>query len=330
MKWRVKAALQNLIALMPMSDAIYYAAQRSVGDLRPNRFDPMEWVNVAAEMLAWLKSAGLGVVGKRCLEVGTGRALGVPVALWLCGAEQTVTVDIHRYLSPGLVQECNRYIRHNSARVQDILKNHDEDGKLRDRLQRLCAFSGNVDSLLSLINVDYLAPADARNLPFPDDLFDFHFSYSVFEHVPASEILAILTEARRVLHPQGVLLHTVDLSDHFSYGDSSITRINCLQFSDKQWKGWAGNKYMYHNRLRLSEFLDLFAQAGMSIKRESRTLDQRSLETLKGGFPLHPKFAAMPVDELAVTAMQVMGEFSGEDVLRNGSAPHPVEWKRPR
>jgi len=310
MKWHYKARLQNIIAALPYSDAIYYAVQRCAGDLRKGRFDPMEWFEVTGRALERLRSHGFSVSGKNVLEIGTGRALGVPTALWLCGAGRTVTVDLHRYLSPALVSICNRYLSQNAHKVRELWAGSLDDKLFDDRTQQLQNFSGNLDSFLKLIDTEYLAPADARHLEVADDSFDLHFSYAVFEHVPAPEISAILKEARRVLRPGGLLLHSIDLSDHFAYGDDSITKINFLQFSDQQWSRWAGNQYMYHNRLRASEMFKLFEDAGVQIKRKAQTLDERSLQALQRGFSLDPRFVSAVPEELAITNVSVMGCFA--------------------
>lgn len=325
MKWRQKAIIQQLIARMPASDALYYGLQRRFGDLRSDRFDPMEWVIVAAEMIASVRNAGFSICGKRCLEVGTGRAIGLPISLWLCGAAQTVTIDLNRYLSAHLVENSWHYLRRNADKVAQMLKGNDEDGGLLNRLDRLCGTAGDINSLLKLTNVVYLAPADATHLAFPNDSFDFQCSYSVLEHVPGPEILAMLVEARRLLRPEGVLLHIFDLSDHFSYGDESITKINFLRFSDAQWTRWAGNKYMYHNRLRPPEFVQLFQQAGVHILRELRGIDCRSLRELERDFPLYERFRHFQPEELAVGAMQIMGTFSTAGATADSK--HTVERK---
>ena len=330
MNWRCKAAVQNCVARLPMSDAIYYALQRCAGDLRPGRFDAMEWVRVVAEMLDWLQRNELQVSGKRVLEVGTGRALGLPVALWLCGAEQITTVDLHRYLSSRLVQDCNHYYRQHREQIAATLGAYDFDGGFSQRLRQLADFSGDLASFLKLICVQYYAPADARRLAFPDHSFDFHLSYSVLEHIPPREIVSILCEAKRLLRPGGTLLHTIDLSDHFWYGDSRICRVNFLRFSEREWERWANNKYMYQNRLRASEFLRLFGEAGLRVKGESRTIDEASLQMLRNGFPVHDRFRSLPLEELATTAMQIMAEASEEransaEGLATGA--HPVRWK---
>lgn len=309
MRWRQKAIVQQVISRLPASDAIYYALQRSVGDLRNGRFDPMEWVIVAAEMAGRLRQSGFALAGKRCLEIGTGRAIGLPLCLWLCGAEQVVTVDLNKYLSSKLVQQSCQSLARNRERVESMLRPAAEGGGLRERLDQLCRFRGGTASLLKLINVVYLAPGDATRLPFPDQSFDLHCSYSVLEHMPGPTIAAMLAEARRLLRFGGVLFHIFDLSDHFSYVDNSITKINFLRFSDAQWNRWAGNKYMYHNRLRPFEFVKLFQDAGVRINRQSRGIDERSLRALQAGFPIHERFRSLPQEELAVGAMQIMGAF---------------------
>lgn len=49
--------------------------------------------------------------------------------------------------------------------------------------------------------------ADALSLPFPENSFDLVFSFAVIHHVPSEGLrLKFLTEARRVLKPQGILI----------------------------------------------------------------------------------------------------------------------------
>ena len=310
MNWRHKALLQNAISALPASERIYYAVQRTFGDLRSDRFDPMEWLQVAARVLQRLHSAGIPVTGKRFLEVGTGRAVGVPTGLWLCGAGKIVTVDLHRYLSPALVAASNRHIRRDPEKIKEVFKGYADPDLFQNRLDQLMAFQGDLPAFLNLIDTEWLAPADARHLSFPDDSFDFHFSYAVFEHVPGPIIRDILKEAKRLLCPEGVLLHSIDLSDHFSYSDNSITKINFLQFNDERWQRWAGNQYMYHNRLRAFEFFRLFDEEGVFIARKTEHVDAQSLEALKRGFPLDSRFKSIPLEELAITNINVVGSFS--------------------
>jgi SAM-dependent methyltransferase len=312
--WKWKARVQNAVAALPLSEQIYYAMQRTVGSWKPGRSNPLEWFDAALTMVKWIRDAGYELSGKRFLEVGTGRNVSVPLALWLCGAEQVVTVDLNSYLSDALVAESVEFVRQKQREVVASFGTEAEQPLFQDRLRQLTALQGGTKELLRLTNIKYVSPADATRLDFPDQSFDFHTSHAVFEHIPPDAIRGILSEARRLLQPQGLLLHVIDPSDHFAHDDASITAINFLQFSEREWKKLAGNKFMYHNRLRGFEYLEMFEQAGIRILRQSQGIDRPSLEMLHNGFKLDSRFQQILPEELAVTGLILLGTFSGAEV----------------
>jgi SAM-dependent methyltransferase len=302
--------VQNAVAALPLSDQIYYAMQRTVGSCKPGRSNPLEWFDAALSMVRWIKGAGYEINGKRFLEVGTGRNVSVPLGLWLCGAAQVVTVDLNSYLSDALVAESIEFVRQSKAKVVAAFGTEAEQPLFQERLRQLIELQGGTNELLRLANIKYVSPADATRLDFPDQSFDFHTSHAVFEHIPPDAIKGILREARRLLQPQGLLMHIIDPSDHFSHDDASITAINFLQFSEREWKKLAGNKFMYHNRLRAFEYLEMFEQAGVRILRQSQAIDNQSLASLRNGFRLDSRFQQILPEELAVTGLIVLGTFS--------------------
>ena len=310
MNWQRKARIQSLVAALPLSDAIYYAMQRSVGSWRKGRSNPMEWFQAASRMAEWIRATGRDVEGMRFLEVGTGRNVNLPTALWLCGAAQVITVDLNPYLSSALVFESNEYVRRHKGEVVQAFGAEAERSGFQERLAQLLNFKGDLKGLLKLMNVEYLQRADASQLPFESGSIDAHVSFAVFEHIPANVLARILAEARRVLKTDGLLVHIIDPSDHFSHDDETITAINFLQFGDGEWAKWAGNRFMYHNRLRASEYLELFEQAGVRMLKQTQTLDEPSLRALKNGFPLHRQFQHIPAEELAVRSLNVLGTFA--------------------
>ncbi|HVF86765.1 MAG TPA: class I SAM-dependent methyltransferase, partial [Pyrinomonadaceae bacterium] len=166
--------------------------------------------------------------------------------------------------------------------------------------------------LLRLTGIEYHSPADATRLPFSDRSFDFHISNTVLEHVPGDIISGILSEARRVLTPEGLLIHFIDPSDHFSHDDNSITAVNFLQFDQRAWDGLAGNQFMYHNRLRSHQHLELFERAGVRVLRQEKQIDDVALSALQNGFHLDENFKSLAPEELAITTLDVMGTFTHE------------------
>lgn len=309
--WKWKARVQRTIAVLPLADQIYYAMQRTVGSLKPGRSNPLDWFDAALSIVKWIKGAGAGIEGRRFLEVGTGHYVNVPVGLWLCGAGEIVTVDLNTYLTDALASQTIAFVRENREQVSAAFGPEAEAPLFQERLEQLAELrGGGARELLELAQIRYVAPADAAHLDFPDASFDFHVSHAVFEHIPAETIAAILKEARRLLKPEGLLMHAIDPSDHFSHDDDSITAINFLQFSEREWERWAGNKFMYHNRLRGFEYVELFEQAGARILRQNRDVDEQSLKELRNGFRLDGRFSHIGPEELAVKGLMLLGSFT--------------------
>jgi SAM-dependent methyltransferase len=295
MNWRWKARIQNTVAALPWSNDLYFWLQRSVGSLRPGRHSPLEWFIAAAQITSWIEEAGRTVAGKSFLEVGTGRTVDLPLGLWLCGAGQVTSIDLNPYLSDVLMQESLDFVNAHEQESLEAL-----NGRGKDRLRELVNFRGDLNQMMAMANILYKSPADATKLDFPAGSIDFHVSYAVLEHMPREIIEATLSEARRVLRPDGLLLHVIDPSDHFSHDDDSITAINFLQFTEDEWRRLAGNRFMYHNRLRAHEYVQLFEEAGFEILLNKQITDDRSLSALQNGFRLDPRFQKINVEQLAV------------------------------
>ena len=310
MNWRWKALIQRIVATMPMSNAIYYALQRTAGSLKPGRLSPLDSFKAGVSMVDWIKRGGQEAVGKSFLEVGTGRTVNLPTALWLCGAGRVVTVDLHPYLSEALVAESNQFVRQHRDEIRQLFGSWAQTPQFRERFDQLMNFSGGLDLTLKMMNVEYRSPADAASLAFDDGSFDFHISHAVFEHIPAEDILNILKEARRVLVSGGLLIHIIDPSDHFAHDDKSITAINFLQFEASEWEALSGNQFTYHNRMRAVEYLELFARAGVHVLWQQQSIDQPSLQALRNGFQLNAQFEHVPLEDLAVTSLNMVGRFS--------------------
>lgn len=110
-----------------------------------------------------------------------------------------------------------------------------------------------------------IAPGDAADTNLPEQSIDFHTSYAVFEHIPLDVLENILKEGSRIIKKNGLFVHRIDYSDHFSHSDKSISSINFLQYSNDIWSRWANNRYMYMNRLRHDDFIELFESSGHQL-----------------------------------------------------------------
>jgi SAM-dependent methyltransferase len=303
MNWKRKALIQNAISILPssLSYNMYYWLQRNFGGLKVD--DPID--RLAAGVKTWkiIKDLGYEPQGKIFLEVGTGRVPVIPLAYWLMGARQTITVDLNIYLKPELVSECIDQI---GNRVKDI-EHLFGSFLIKERLNDLLCLRGNsvfsVDSFLELTNIKYLAPCDASQMQLDDNSVDFHTSFTVFEHIPPSVLQEILKEGNRIVKDNGLFVHQVDYSDHFSHSDLSISSINFLQYSDVSWAKYAGNRYMYMNRIRHDDFIDILQVSGHNVISDDPFLDLDILEMLESKkIEVHDKFKLKSNHTLAITS----------------------------
>lgn len=264
MNWETKAALSRWIARLPqgMGNRLYGQAQRIMGS---NRSKDRHFT-ACGEILDQLHLQGRTLDQARCLEIGTGKRLVVPVTLWLAGSEEIITVDAHRVQDSTLIRKDLREI----PTLASQIATHPMIDK--DRLDSLCQLLGGpwtLEDLMRHCHIDYRAPVDAAHLDLEDRSVDYQISYTVFEHIPPGELGDILQETRRVLRPEGLAMNLVDYSDHFSHRDPSIHGLNFLQYTDQEWAALAGNRFHYLNRLRHDDMRTLHEEAGLHLVSET-------------------------------------------------------------
>ena len=125
--------------------------------------------------------------------------------------------------------------------------------------------------------------------------------------------LIVCTDSSSTTKSVGLrFIHRIDYSDHFSHSDQSISPINFLQYSDDEWERYAGNRYMYMNRLRHDDFISLFESAGHRIVEAQPNIDQCLQELLRNGnLHLHERFSSKPEEVLAITGAWMITQKNG-------------------
>jgi SAM-dependent methyltransferase len=252
------------------------------------------------EFCRQITAHGRSPIGANFLEVGTGWRLNLPIACWLCGARRIWTIDLNHYLQFDLIKEDLQFLHHNREHLLTALWG--TYGELLDlgRWHRLVECPpANFAELSDLCGIIYQAPIDAGRTPFDANSFDFHVSCNVFEHIPPHELRSILVEANRITKPDGLLIHRVDHTDHFSHYDSRLSQIHFLQYSDGEWRRYAGNRYAYVNRLREDDYFHLFNQCGQEVREVRSQIDGDVKLLLQDGFPLDTRFCAKTNDNLS-------------------------------
>lgn len=309
MNWKLKAAVQRACAALPLGrEAVYYSLQRTFGLLGdPDR--PFMMQRATALMATGLRAHGFDLRDKRVMEVGTGWRVDMPIGLHLCGARSIVTYDLNRYLKPALVMSAVAAFARRRKAVSDIFRDLADPADVEQRLDRL-ARAGNVREVFRVAGIDYRAPADATRSGLPSGSVDLHMSFTVLQHIPYTVLVDLLREASRVLSPQGLACHHIDLSDQFAQADPSISRSNFLRFSDAEWATYSSNQFAYHNRLRVADYERLYRDAGHQIVGWETEIDERSRNELANGFRVASRFQGLTPEVLATDTIRAISRAS--------------------
>ena len=310
MNWKLKSTIQRACAKLPAgSERIYYFLQRKFGAMRRPP-DPLLNFLDLSRILSELRTAGFDLHDKRVMEVGTGRRLDMAIAFFLCGPGSVVTYDLHRYLKEELVLGSIRAMIADRVKIAEWFASLTSLGDLEGRIRSLEQAS-TLEQVCAAAGIEYHAPADAASNGLPDGSIDLQFSYTVLEHILEPVLKAILKEARRILKPDGLACHHIDLSDYFAPDDSSISRVNFLQFEEKDWQKYNDNQFAYQKRMRVPEYEQLYSRAGHDVRKGTRFLNQTGKDAIEAGLPLTAKFRGVPSDVLTTVVVRVTSKPAG-------------------
>lgn len=297
--WILKAVIQKGISFLPFSHRINFLFQKYVTkgvNLTDHLFE--DKLIHCSNHIKYYRKYAPGKTDFTALEIGTGWYPIVPIGLYLCGASKVYTIDISSLLGTDRIQyTIDKYEAwYSSGRLNQYLP--DLDAK---RYEKLLSLKGmiatrSVSDVLQELNI-YSIVGDARHIDLPDHSIDLINSNNTFEHIYPEILSGILDEFKRILAPDGVMSHQIDMSDHFAHLDKSITIYNFLQFSDSAWKT-IDNDVQPQNRLRLPDHIELLNKSGFQILEQiNRNGDMEAL----GSVALDDKFKKYKLEDIAVS-----------------------------
>lgn len=301
MHWRIKGLIQKALGVMPGGEALHYRLQRRFGGLQDFHRELSVKVEDWQIMVRHLRDARVVISDSHFFEIGTGWYPTFPFALYLAGARRITTYDLNRHLQDDLVRAAVKEL----GGFLDIIAEDSgsELVEVQARYQKLAAaiYAGADLSEATGGRIQYSAPADATATALADGEVDVVFSNSVLEHVPPDAIAAMYRESMRILSPGGIMFHSVNCGDHYSYVDSKIHQLNYLQYSDRAWKLW-NNAFLYQNRMRAHEFVEGAAALGFAIELDTSTTRANRLEQL-AAMKVDSRFAQVTPEKLCITSV---------------------------
>lgn len=302
-KWIFHSVAQNIINLFPksLSIKIYSIVQKKFG--RGSNIDYIFKLKRSLQLFSYIKKNKFNY--KTVLELGTGRTITTLIGLKILGVKKIFTIDLNPYLSEHLTKKIIYQIVDNKDKLFFLFKDYLPKNEFIEKINLLSKIKDYpINLILKELNINYYSEQDAKKLELiKSKTVDVYFSDQVLEHIPLQSLKDILDEGKRVLSQRGALISTIGLHDHFYAIDKTISKINFLKFNKLSWHILAGNKFMYHNRLRSSDFIKLFMDNGFKIIDKEEEIDQKSLSQLKDGFKLNKNYKKYSKEDLSVTKL---------------------------
>ena len=282
MNWKLKAALQKTISHLPYSGQLNYVLQRYVtkGYPAPESIFNKKIANANKHLHAYNTFSRETAPDDTFYEFGAGWDILIPLIYSSKGVRKQILVDINDLLKIDLVQANISRLISKGFPFENISASNKED-------------------LLKNLRINFLAPHDARSTGFPSDSIQFISNTDTLEHIQKDDIFLIMKECYRILAPGKTVSCVIDLRDHYTYFDNTVSAYNFLTFSEKEWRPY--NNYLhYQNRLRYSDYKKIFEDCGFEIVfEECESPTPSELETLKS-LPLSYDFAGKDLKELGI------------------------------
>ena len=155
-----------------------------------------------------------------------------------------------------------------------------------------------IDDVLARCDARYLSAGLVSLQEIESESVDLVFSQAVLEHVHNQEFFQTMKECYRILKPNGISTHQVDLRDHLGGA------LNNLRFSETVWDSYIfKNSGFYTNRIQFNAMQQLFADAGF-LMRDREVCRWTTLPTKRE--KMNKKFSVLPEDELCIATFDVV------------------------
>lgn len=285
-RWKKRQREKNTLISRVYDRLHYYYRLHSAQWEKFNNYDQ----HVTRPLTAFKKYGRRAINQATYYEIGVGEG-GSLIGLSLAGMHQIFGTDVNRLISKqNLITNLKNYQKY--AKKLGLTfpsgigqpNNTDLTQFLRDNLR-----------------IDYRAPYGAMQTDLPSNSVDYIGSFTVFEHIPKTELVTVLKEHYRLLKPGGVFYCNIDFRDHIVYNRKKENRYAYLRYSPVAWQAsWQNSNNYYQNRLRTKDYLALFAASGFRvlemIPQDGTPKDVRLRELAK--INIDPSFAHYTTDEL--------------------------------
>lgn len=241
MPWWLKIGGKMVLARVPVA----YSFWQSVGLFRHGTMDSASYaLDVFDAHICRAGIAHKDLAGKTILELGPGDSIATAMIA-------------HAYGAKAILIDSGDWARTGASSYFGLHKMLSEKGLLVPSASQM----SSVDSILEACGGRYITSGLAGWQQIEEGTVDFVFSQAVLEHVKKDDFLKTQEECWRVMTASAVATHQIDLKDHLGGA------LNNLRFSERIWESdFFSKSGFYTNRLRKSDLIRLFHEAGFSAE----------------------------------------------------------------
>lgn len=296
-KWHLKAVLQKTLSVLPFKYQLNHYFQKYItkGVQLTEFYFQDRLQHAKAHLNAYTNKYNTSPAS--ALEIGTGWYPVVPLYYFLNGVKRIYLNDVVQLSNKqNLLTTIEKYIQ--------LTDSENVNSEAWNQLQSIYNQSEDLsfEDILEQLGMHYEI-GEISQLEFSQSEYHLISSNNTFEHIYRESFPKILQKLHALVSKEnGLMSHYIDMSDHFSHTDNSITNFNFLKFSESQWK-WIDNSIQPMNRMRLCEFEQVYKELNIPIQQIEIDISQEEvLSTVK----LDPYFNKMDKEQLAVTHCYVV------------------------
>ncbi len=273
--WRVKVGIQNLVGLIPgrMGFALNERLTRFIRGSIVERDEPTPRILKGLNNFKVIREkTGFDFAGKTILEYGTGWHGIDLLLLHLLGVDKIYTLDHYQYLElENMMVEIPYF---DAPEVLDKVKAIGDPATVDRRWEAFKTaseeFTG-VAQLLEHLNIEYFIAKSclSHHLPIEKKSIDMFYSESILQRIPEKDLISGLQHiSEHLLKPEAIIFHKTDQNDinlQHNRNNPDGARLHYLQYSDFVFKNFISGRFNSQNRLRESDFIDIFNKQQINI-----------------------------------------------------------------
>ncbi len=266
LKYVMVASALKVFSITPQTRRAYRKLGNTLGQKMrvQNGLNPM-YLERARKILELCEKYHIIQPGDRLLEIGTGWLHRESTVLRLFYDVEITLFDVWDNRQLAAYQH---YFRQFEQVMDKELRLDPIQSQRAHTLLKGIQAAQSFDEIYELLNFRYVVDPTGSLEQFSNETFSLIFSCSVLEHVEREILPGFIQDYFRLLKHGGHSIDLIDLQDHLSYYDSSVSYKNYLRYSDSVWRRYFQNVVQYFNRVQRSEWLNFYGKAGFVLAGE--------------------------------------------------------------